>query len=173
MGEVFGRQLREHREALDVSGYAICKATGLQPGNLSAVEKGRRSPSPAMLEALAGYEPLRLTRERLQTWLDLDLVGEEGVRRLAAFVPGVLEAAPSALVRVPDADVAYPPTPEELALMQEADAVDVKFGPLQEPGFWDASPEERRRAFLFLEGLVGEARQFLESRGRARRSRGE
>ena len=57
-------------------------------------------------------------------------------------------------------DAVYEPTLDELRVINEANAEQIFFGPLTEPGFWNDPADERRAAFRYLEGLIDEARRF-------------
>ncbi|MFN3432567.1 MAG: helix-turn-helix domain-containing protein [Candidatus Sericytochromatia bacterium] len=57
-------------------------------------------------------------------------------------------------------DARYEPTADELRVINEANAEQVFFGALTEPGFWNDTPDDRRAAFRYLEGLIDEARRY-------------
>lgn len=77
MGVVFGRLLREKREAVGLSGYRLVKLAALHPANLTAIEKGRRPPSQATLEALASVQELGLSLGDLRAMAALDRLGDD------------------------------------------------------------------------------------------------
>lgn len=98
MGKTFGEKLVQAREAAGLSGYRLVQLSGIAQGNLQAIERGRRPPSDANLEALAEVAELGVTLEQLLTWRDLDRLGPEGIERIRKYAPEVLmppEAAPS------------------------------------------------------------------------------
>lgn len=53
VGQFFGTLIKRHRESRGISGYLICQVTGMPQPTFIALEKGRRPPSDANLEAIA------------------------------------------------------------------------------------------------------------------------
>lgn len=130
MASEFGERLTKAREAAGLSGYKLVQVTGIAQGNLQAIERGRRSPSDANLEALAAVPELGVTLEQLQAWRDLDRIGLEGIERIRKWVPEVLEggkaaeparkeaASPLEAIRAQfPKGIAHPPTDRELKLL--------------------------------------------------------
>lgn len=95
MGKTFGEKLVQAREAAGLSGYRLVQLSGIAQGNLQAIERGRRPPSDANLEALAEVAELGVTLEQLLTWRDLDRLGPEGLERIRKYAPEVLAQPPA------------------------------------------------------------------------------
>jgi transcriptional regulator with XRE-family HTH domain len=154
---VFGDKLRLHREAKGVSGYLICQVTSIPSSLFVAIEKGRRAPSDANLEALAAMPELGVTLEQLQAWRDLDRIGVEGLERIKRWVPEAIEgAAPAGPKRKETSDaiaqvlaelpagMKHPPTEKELKLLEKIGGFDgSELDPRSNSPLWQYPPAKR------------------------------
>jgi transcriptional regulator with XRE-family HTH domain len=89
MGKLFGEKLRDWRKAHGVSSKALIKDSGLDGGNLGAIERGARRPSDTNLEALAKVEQLGAQVERLRAWRAADDIAED-LHLLVPWAPELL-----------------------------------------------------------------------------------
>lgn len=94
MGKLFGEHLKRHREALGVTGYKICQVSGMASSLFTDIEKGRRSPSQANLETLAGVPDLVLSMNQLKAWAALDEIGTEGMDLIKEHAPEAISNPP-------------------------------------------------------------------------------
>jgi transcriptional regulator with XRE-family HTH domain len=167
MGKFFGEKLREARKAKDLNGTYVAETGGVHHSNLSAIEAGRREPPDVMIEKLGESGILGVSTDELRAWRDLDLIGQEGVRRLKLYVAdelGRVEAKPEPRGKVtrewfPEAS--HAPSDWELALINRSRDLDVDFPLVQERTFWDKPEQERMRAFIMLESLLNEVESHL------------
>lgn len=161
MGAIFGQRLRTFREAKGISGKRLAELSAIGQGNLFGLEAGKRPPSDANLEALAGVTDLGISLEQLQAWRDLDRIGLEGVERLRKWEPEVLKGAiasePPRPVRkeTSDAiaqvvaqlpkDMRHPPTEKELKLIEKIGGFDgSELDPRSGSWLWTQPPEKRK-----------------------------
>ncbi len=134
MGRLFGELLKQHREALGVSGYQICKESGMPSALFVEIEKGKRPPSQANLDVLASSSSLAVTPRRLAAWKMADKIGREGFDLIRDEVPELFSA----------------PAPRVRVLAAALDPLAAVAGPGAPP----LSPAERR-AVQHLLGLAG------------------
>lgn len=86
----FGTLLRARCESRGLTGYRLEPLTGLRSALVYDILNGKRPPSDAIIEALAGVPELGLTLDELRAWRDLDRIGREGLDRIARYLPDLL-----------------------------------------------------------------------------------
>ena len=144
----FGRLLRAWRTREGLSLRELAERVPFSYSHLSRMESGDRNP-PARKGVLQLAKALNGEVNELLLSAGYAPEGDRNA------MPPLMEVGKEYF---PDA--AYEPTPDELRTINEANAESIFFGPLTEPGFWNDSPDERRAAFRYLEGLIDEARRF-------------
>ena len=72
MLSIFGRKIKEAREARGISGYRLAQLSGIVGPNLISIEKGRRIPSDENLRSLAAVSELGVSYEQLRAWASAD-----------------------------------------------------------------------------------------------------
>lgn len=136
----FGNLLRESRQA---SGMTLRDAEQRGPftySHLCRIERGqRRPPQRSMVVALA--ESLNIDADKLL--------------EAAGYVPVGSEAAPKMFVG-PSA------TAEESFWIERANSQGVYVKAMTTTAFWQKSPEDRKRMFRYLDGLVEEGVSLME-----------
>jgi transcriptional regulator with XRE-family HTH domain len=144
----FGRLLRAWRSREGLTLRELAERVPFSYSHLSRMESGDRNP------------PARRGVIQLAKALGGDL---NELLLSAGYAPEGERGANPPMMAVgkeffPDA--VYEPTPDELRVINEANAEQIFFGPLTEPGFWNDPADERRAAFRYLEGLIDESRRF-------------
>lgn len=98
-------------------------------------------------------------------------VGEEDLFHIArGESPKPVEPKPAEtgrmLALIDDlAELAYPLTPEERAILERADRMRMRFDTFHMPGFWNKTPQERRRLFRDIENVIDEMQDLMGEMG--------
>ena len=93
MGEIFGKWLRHHREQRGLSAYRLADLSGMPATLVSSLEKGRRGPSKANLEALASVQELGLELFDLRRIASLDKMDPDVAASFDRDFRGYMETA--------------------------------------------------------------------------------
>ena len=144
----FGRLLRAWRKREGLTLRDLADRVPFSYSHLSRMESGDRNP-PARRGVIQLAQALSGNVDEL-----LAMAG------YAAEGTGFQGPPQMAIDAQHFADALYEPTADELRVINEANAEQVFFGALTEAGFWNDSPDDRRAAFRYLEGLIDEARRY-------------
>jgi transcriptional regulator with XRE-family HTH domain len=85
----FGERLAQHRAAKGLTPYRVATDAKIDRSIYSQIERGKRPPSRANLEALAAVAELGISLDELQAWADLDQIGVDGLARIATYLGDV------------------------------------------------------------------------------------
>lgn len=148
----FSLLLRTTRLAQNLTLRELGAATPFSYSHLSRMETGHRQPPPRdgvirIAQALGGDVDAFLVAAGY-----VPLSGDHG------------QVPPMAFSKHDLSKVRFPPSAEEMRLLEEAASESIFFGPLNEADFWNVPLEERRASFRYLEGLIEEARRHRQRR---------
>jgi transcriptional regulator with XRE-family HTH domain len=157
VGKLFADKLKQYRSGKGLSGRRLSILSGIDQGNLAHVESGRRPPSENDLRKIAAVPQLEIDFDTLSAWRKLDEMGEDGIelvktyafREFLTVIPGVTNAK-------------FPPTEDEMELVDAATEVGVWTTELNNPELWGVPPDDRRReqVFEYVAEMIADARAY-------------
>lgn len=140
--------IQRRRAELGLTQRQMAEAAGLNPGTLANIEMGRVTIAPSLR-----------TLEKLARGLQVDV---ELLFQIARGEKPASHTGDREGVNQWDGQIGNP-TFQELETIRNAELEGVWFRALSDPRFWAGTPDERRHAFRYLEGLIDESRR-LKSR---------
>lgn len=136
----FGNLLRESRQASGMTLRDVADKGPFTYSHLCRIERGqRRPPQRSMVVALA--ESLNIDADRLL--------------EAAGYAPVGGEATPKMFVGPGS-------TGEERRWIERANSLGVYVKSMTTTAFWEKSPEDRRRVFRYLDGVIEESAALME-----------
>jgi transcriptional regulator with XRE-family HTH domain len=163
---LFVKKLKSALEERGMTAYQLAKKTKLSQGHVYNLLNGNRPPTEDAIEEIA--PAIGVAVEEMLSWLDLDRLGENGLKRILKYspeaIPGLEDYSIGDFVRSRADHGAHPLVESETLLIAEAEDLGVWTSYLDEPELWDESPEERAWVFNLLENLISEGRKAREAR---------
>lgn len=148
MGKLFGQKLREHRKARGLSGKQLGALSGLGQGNMNNIERGVRPPSDQNLADLVKVAELGVTLEQLEAWRAADRATPEGIAKIRAHAPELLDPIGAVVATLPD-EMENPPDAWELKTLARIGALDGgELDPRSGSYVWSLPKDERKRLII-------------------------
>lgn len=152
--------IKERRQELGYTQEGLARVSKVPKGTIGSIEAGNLKGPPTLptLEKLEAA--LRLNQGMLISVLREDwhpyLLGGQSESAAPAERP-MLEVIEGFNKR-------YEPTEEEWAIIRELEAQGIWYSEFTQPGFWEATPEEREGSFLHIKGLLREHRRRTQGK---------
>jgi transcriptional regulator with XRE-family HTH domain len=159
--ERLGPWLRGVREAKGLSADEVAKAAKIPLRNYHQIEAGKAIPSEDQIKQLA-RSPLAVDANEFSVRVDLELLGEDGVERLKAHpeVLGLKQRDRLRFIVLEGRRGEFPMTPDEAALLREAEQVGVWLSAIDDPDLWNEPAEDRAEVFEVLKEIISEGREI-------------
>lgn len=140
------------RAELKLSQNQLARLSGLSNAWIGRLETG----------TLEG-EPKLPTLEKLAKGLRIDVDTLIRIARGESPKPTEPRKPTDGMLAVIDdmGNLAYPLTSEERAIVERADRMRMSFDTFLMPGFWNKTPQERRRLFRDLENVMDEMQDLM------------